>query len=382
MATTFVYDDLKTKYGGFVYPVALVKIEGEDFASNKAGLAVSDIEVEMTSGFEASIATFWIYNSYDQTARSFRFDDIKSWIYIGSSVTIGLGYDSTAREIFQGFISGVRFVYPERGTPGVEVTAMDVKGIMMSGTYSKQLTATTYSAAVKEILEKTAYAKLKSGGIISSINITDTPDKSASAGGSSESDRTIEMVCESDYEFVVKAAKKFNYEFFTVGGDVYFRKARSNTEVLIELGPEDGFRSFEIGYDITGLVETVEVRGMDAGKSKAISQTQKLQNKISQGSKAKALLSKSEKVYIDPTVASATEAGYRADYLASEISYRFGTLEAELIGLPEMTVGRFIEIKNLGTAVSNTFYVVNVRHIMDSDQGYVTRVTGKAASMK
>ena len=39
-------------------------------------------------------------------------------------------------------------------------------------------------------------------------------------------DKTVEMVAESDYEFVVKAAKKYNYEFFVSGGNVYFRKAK------------------------------------------------------------------------------------------------------------------------------------------------------------
>lgn len=378
---SFVYDDLKTKYGHFTYPVSVVKIGGKDFADNKADLAISDVEVELSSGFEASIATFWIYNCYDQVACQFQFDDIKSYIYMGSSVAIGLGYGSTAREVFRGFISGVRFVYPRTGVPGVEVTAMDVKGIMMSGSYSKQLTATSYSGAVKEILQKTAYTKMKSSDIITSLDIADTPDAS-SLGSSSKDERTIEMVCESDYEFVVKAAKKFNYEFFTVGGVVYFRKAKSNTEVLIELGPGDGLRSFEVGYDITGLVESVEVRGMDAGKSSAITKTQKLQNTISKGSKAKSLLSKTEKVYIDPTIASATEAGYRAAYLAEDISYRLGTLEAETVGIPELTPGRFVKIRNLGTAASNTFYVVNVRHIMDSERGYLTRITGKAASIQ
>ncbi|MCC8162092.1 MAG: hypothetical protein LIO86_02725 [Lachnospiraceae bacterium] len=372
---SFTYASLKTKYENFAYPVAVLKIGGKDLAENQAGLAGSDIEVEMTSGFEAAAATFWIYNCYDYINSEFLFDAISQYIYMGSSVVISLGYGSSAREVFRGFISGVRFAFQEGGVPGVEVSAMDVKGIMMNGSYSKQLTATKFSGAVKEILQKTAYSKLKSDDIITSLDVTDTPDQAAD-------DRTIEMVCESDYEFVVKAAKKYNYEFFSVGGTVYFRKARSNPELLMELGPGNGLRSFEISYDFTGLVETVEVRGMDVGKSEAISSKEKLQNKISQGSKAKSLLSKSEKVYIDPTVTSVTEAGYRAKYLAEDISYRLGTLEAEFIGMPELVPGRFLKIQSLGTAVSNTFYLVTVRHIMDSDRGYITKVVGRAAKME
>lgn len=378
------YQELKKKYEDFSHPILHMQINGKDFSENKAGLQISDVEVEMTSGFEASIATFWIYNCYDRITCEFAFDDLKKYICMGSCVVISMGYAGCAREIFRGFISGVNFVFRQEDIPGVEITAMDVKGIMMAGNYSRQLKATSFSEAVKEILDKTAYVRLQSNEIITGLEITDTPDHDrtgGAGGGEKASDRTLEMVCESDYEFVVKAAKKYNYEFFSVGGTVYFRKAKNNTELLMEAAPGDGLQSYEIGYDFTGIVQQVEVRGMDAGKSKLISSSKKLNNKLSQGNKAAPLVKGSQKVYIDPTVTSREEADYRAGYLAEDISYRLGTLEAQFIGLPELTPGRFMKIKGLGTAVSNTFYLVTVRHIMD-DRGYITKVTGKAASME
>lgn len=378
------YQGLKKKYEDFAHPILHIQINGKDFSRNKSGLQISDVEVEMTSGFEASIATFWIYNCYDRITCEFAFDDLKKYICMGSCVVISMGYGVCVREIFRGFISRVNFVFRQEEIPGVEITAMDVKGIMMSGNYSRQLRASSFSEAVKEILDKTAYVRLQSNEIITKLEITDTPDHEQAAGaggGEKASDRTIEMVCESDYEFVVKAAKKYNYEFFSIGGTVYFRRAKNNTELLMEASPGDGLQSYEIGYDFTGLVQRVEVRGMDVGKSKLISASRKLNNKLSQGNKAAPLIKNSQKVYLDPTVTSKEEADYRAGYLAEDISYRLGTMEAQFIGLPELTPGRFMKIKGLGTAVSNTFYLVTVRHIMD-DRGYITKVTGKAASME
>ena len=382
---SFDYNSLKTEYDNFHYPIVSITVNGKEFSENKKKLGVSDIEVEMTSGFEASIATFWIYGAYDREQHRFIFDDMKSYMLLGSSVVIHMGYGSQVREVFRGFIAKVNFAVPADDMPGVEVTAMDVKGMMMSGSYSRQLLATSSSDAVNEILQQTAYVKMQSNEIITGLEITATPDKNPTGGtsqGTKASDKTIEMVGESDYEFVVKAAKKFNYEFIAIGGVVYFRKAKDNPEILIETGPGRGLRSYGIEYDITGQVETIEVRGMDVGTSKQISATQKLQNKLSQGSKAKALLKKSKKVYIDPTVSSQEEAGYRASYLAEDISYRFGTLEAEFIGLPELTPGRFIKVSGLGTGADNIFYLTTVRHIMDGEEGYVTRVVGKAAGMQ
>ncbi len=397
---TFTFDSLKKQYSNFSYPRALVQINGKDIADNKKGLAVSDLEIEVTCGFEASLATFWIYGGYDRVATQFQFDDMKSYILLGSSVMIGLGYGSSVREVFRGFIARVNYSFREGEIPGVEITAMDVKGMMMAGNYSRQLTASYFSDAVQEILQQLVYTKMQANQIITSVNITDTPDKALAAsagggaeglgagaasggalgeGGASASDRTIEMVCESDYEFVVKAARKFNYEFFAVGGAVYFRKAKSDTEILMETGPGRGLRGYEVEYDITGQVETIEVRGVDVSKAKLITASQKLKNKLSQGSKAKPLVSKSKRVYIDPTISSQEDAGYRASYLAEDISYRLGTLEAEFIGLPELTPGRFIKLGDVGTGASNTFYVMNVRHILDSERGYITYVTGKAA---
>lgn len=377
----FNYQALKKKYEDFAHPIMHIELNGKDFSKNKDGLQVSDIEVEMTSGFEAALATFVIYNCYNRESCEFRFDALKKYICMGSCVVISMGYGTCVREIFRGFISRVNFIFRQDEIPGVEITAMDVKGIMMAGNYARQLKATCFSDAVKEILNKTAYVRLQSNDVITKVEISDTPDKRPTNSEDKASDQTIEMVCESDYEFVVKAAKKFNYEFFSIGGVVYFRKAKQNRELLLEASPGEGLRSYEISYDFTGIVEQVEVRGMDVGKSKMISASQKMKNKLSFGNKAKPLIKKSQKVYIDPTITSKEEASYRADYLAEDISYRLGTLEAEFIGLPELTPGRFLKVAGLGSAVSNTFYLVTVRHVMD-DRGYFTKVIGKTASME
>ena len=377
----FNYQTLKKKYENFAHPILHIELNGKDFSKNKEKLQISDIEVEMTSGFEAALATFVIYNCYNRESCEFRFDVLKKYICMGSCVVISMGYGTSVREIFRGFISRVNFIFRQDEIPGVEITAMDVKGIMMAGNYARQLKATCFSDAVKEILNKTAYVRLQSNDVITKVEISDTPDKRPTGGEEKASDQTIEMVCESDYEFVVKAAKKFNYEFFSIGGVVYFLKAKQNRELLLEASPGEGLRSYEISYDFTGIVEQIEVRGMDIGKSKMISASQKMKNKLSLGNKARPLIKKSQKIYIDPTITSKEEASYRADYLAEDISYRLGTLEAEFIGIPELTPGRFLKVTGLGNAVSNTFYLVTVRHVMD-DRGYLTKVTGKAASME
>ena len=379
----FAYDLLTEDYDNFTNPLAIITINGKNFSENKKGLAISDVEVEMTSGFAASIASFWIYGGYSREQSRFLFDDMKNYILLGSCVVIHLGYENQVREVFRGFIAKVNFSFQADGIPGVQITAMDVKGVMMSGSYSRQLLAKYFSDAVKEILRQTEYTTMQSNGIITKIEITDTPDKPPAGSDRQQNanDRTIEMVGESDYEFVVKAAKKYNYEFFTVGGTVYFRKAKDNPEILLEIGPGKGLLGYEVVYDITGQVESVEVRSTDAGKARQISKSQKINSKYSQGSKAKAILAKSKKVHTDNTISSKEDAEYRLSYLVEDISYQLGMLKAEFIGLPELTPGRFLKVDGLGTAVDNTFYLTTIRHIMNAENGYITRVTGRAATM-
>ena len=372
---SYTYEDLKKEYDDFDNPVVVLTVNNKDFKNNKNGFVISDIEIELTCGYEASIATFCIYNVFEDDSSKFLTNDLKKYICLGSTIEIALGYAASARLVFCGFIAKVNFFYEKGNVPGVKITAMDIKGLMMANNYSKQLTSNTYSGAVREIFNKNAYLAMNAGQIIKNIHISDTPDMGASE------DRTIEMVCESDYEFVVKAAKKYNFEFFTEQGDVYFRKAKSNNEILLDLSPQSGIKEFDVEYDITGLVAQIEARGMDNGNAKVINAKKSFNNKISIGNKAKKYIKKSEKVYLDPSIYSKQEAENRVNYLMEEMSYRFGTFECTCIGLPEIVPGRFVKLDAIGYPPENKFYIVTVRHRLSQDYGFETYIVGKAADI-
>lgn len=374
---SYKYEDLKKIYHDFEHPVAVLKVGDKDFADNKNAWILNDIEVELTCGFEASIAVFCIYNVFSKYTSTFEFDGLKKYIQLGQKAELSLGYLDQTRTVFIGVITRVEFIYENEEQPYVRVTAMDVKGIMMACGFSKQLKAENYSDAVKEIFTRTAYNKMQQYGMLS-LEIDDTPDKQASE---KDAAKTIEVLNESDYEFVVRAAKRYNFEFFAHCDTVYFRKAKKNKEILMELGPGTGLLGFDIGYDITGLVEEVEVRGMDTGKAKAIQAKEKIKNKISTGSHAKALLKGSIKVHTDPSVTSKAEAQNRAEFLAEQIAYRFGSMDCKSIGLPELAPGRYIRIAALGTAVENLFYLQTVRHVLCQGEGFRTYLEGKTCAI-
>ena len=376
------YDKLKSKYYEFANPRAKIEVDGKEFTGENGDMIVNDIHIELVSGFEASIATFRIYNVYDAESGEFRYDEISKQIVLGKSVVISLGYLNNLEKVFVGFIAGVDFCYEGEGhLPYIEVSAMDIKGIMMGGSYASQCTTDHYSGAVKEIFNRTAYQNLKSGGGYTDCRVDETADKKTGGDKNKVSDYTVEMVSESDYDFVVKAAKKFNFEFFVDRGRIYFRKAKSNTTTLMTIGSGKGLRKFNVGYSLTGLVATVEARAMDAGQGKLITAKEKYPEagkSISTGNQAKKLLGDGTKVYIDPTIKSQSQAEARAAALKEQMSYRLGNLEGTCVGLPDLVPGRFIKLSGLGGPTENRFYLTEVVHDFDDQRGFETRVTGCA----
>ncbi len=378
--TTHNYDNLKSKYGEFSYPMVKLIIGGKDFAENNSQLVLSDLEVDLSVGMEASIVNFRIYNSFDGENGAYLFDKVKPYILLGSDIKVSLGYADKLTQVFIGFISQVEFVSRPGDPHHVEVTAMDAKGMMMSNCYARQMQSTSYGQAVKEIFGKPLYQKMQSFGIITGIKVTDTPDKEE--GDKKPTSYSVEMVSESDYEFVVKAAKRFNYEFYVDNGTVIFRKAKNEKpDCLLSVGIGRGLIYYNVSYDITGLVKSVEVRGMDTAKGTVVTAVSSSSNKTSMGNKTKTLIAQSQKIYIDPNAITKKAAKQRADSLMADISYRFGQLRGECIGIPELKPGFNIEISGMGKPVDNQFYLTNVRHTLSDQDGYRTIITGKAAAL-
>lgn len=377
----YTYSALESKYNRFIHPVIDIVINEKSINGGKRRFGISNVSIDLTVGFEASQAVFSIYNAFDYDDKEFEFDMVKDFVLIGSPVQIYLGYELELTEVFRGVITKVSFLMEEGDIPNIQVTAMDVKAVMMANRYSRMLKATNYTDAVKEIFGQPVYEGLHNSGVIVGYEIKDTPDylPASPGGGSQETDTMIELAGESDYEFLVRSAKKFNYEFFVLGGRVYFRQAKCDTENQISIDSGAMIKRMSVDYDISGLVEKVEVRGLDVSKAKVIKGTKKNSNKLSQGNKVKSLISGTQFVYIDPTVMSQSDASFRASSLMEDISYRYGSLELEINGLPELLPGKFIKIDGLGKAVSNSFYVQNIRHSMTSKGEFVTRISGKAA---
>ncbi len=86
-------------------------------------------------------------------------------------------------------------------------------------------------------------------------------------------------------------------------------------------------------------------------------------------------------MYVDHTVTSKIEASRRADYLFDTMSYKYGELDMEIMGIPEIVPGRFIELQDFGGVINNVFYVTAIHHKLDTTGRYTTRIVGQANSL-
>lgn len=377
------YAGLQEKYYGFSNPRASVVLGGRALDSAGKGMVVDEVHVELTSGYEASMASFRIYDVFDPSSGQFFFSRLKKEALLGNSVELSLGYLDRLERVFVGFVSGVAFGFESQDLPYIEITALDVKGVMMGGSYAAALTAATYSAAVKEVLQRTGEGRLQQmGGITEPPDVSSTPDADLPDLTAKSSPITVEMVGESDYEFVVRAAKRFNFEFFVDRGKVIFRPAKSDASVLMKLSNGAGLRSFRMEYSLNSVVGKIEARAMDPGAGKVISSSSSFNNTLSTAGKAKQLMGKGAKVYVDASIQSREDAEARVKSLMEKMSYRLGSLESDSVGIPDLLPGRFVEVEGFGTPVDNRFYLTAVTHDFSSDGGFVTQLRGCADQVR
>lgn len=375
----YTYEELSRKYGAFGQPGIHIICEGKSFDENEDGLIIGEAEIELTSGFEASQAVYRIFGCTDSTTGEFLFEKMKPYILLGSLVSVELGYGDELEEVFRGFIARVQFVSDENEFPYTEVNVMDIKGVMMLFGRGGGLQSVNYGDAIKEILGAEIYRGMEEKGLLEKKRISAGPEKDA---GQEQEEQKLEVLWESDYDFAVNGAKKYNYEFFTEPGAVIFRKAGEGAGELLTLEPGRGIVSFSASYDIRGIVREIEIRGADSETGGLITAVKKCSGKFSYGNRTESLLAHSRRVCLDASLSGKTEAAVRADALAGQMASGFGRLECDCIGIPELKPGNYVALHGFGQGADNKYYITQVRHILSEEQGYITRLTGQAGSVQ
>ena len=347
MSVTTDSSKLENKYGNFRVPAVRIKSSGSELVSS-LGLTVLELSAELSLE-SAGMAVIKIAAAYDVKSHSFT-SKIKNAFKLGTIIDIETGYLSTTEAVFKGYVAGLGIEYGE--TPLLVVKLMDARKLMMSGGIRRQIYEDkNYSDIFKKVMG--AYSKLCSVVCDATSDNLETP----------VSQNT------NDYNFVTNeliGTGKSDREFFVLLDKAYFRTPAKNKTPIMKIEPGKELFSFSMMADY--LDTEINVIGYDPLKCKDISAKEKAKTS---GTYSAVLTPTPSQFYFDPDADTESKAKGRAQALARIEEQNSCFAEGEMIGVPEIVPGRYLEIKNLDEMADKKYYLTEVRHII-SEHKYTT----------
>lgn len=362
MSVTTSFKKLQKKYGNFNAPTIEVEVGSTKLIAGKK-LQITQLEVELTSGYEASGASFVVAGCYE--GKKTDFSDAVDKIQIGEKISISAGYIKT-EEIFIGYINQIDYCLGTSAEiASIRVECMDAKGLLMKNRRLEFFDKKKPGDLVREILMDKPV-----GSYLTGIDISAGPQE----------DVPLRTNMQTDYDIIVEQANKQGFEFFIVQGKAYFRERRKVTSTIMSIDLGDGLFSARLSLSGQSLVKSVEVRSIDENNGKLVNGKANISGSFSQGSSASKMLGSSKQVFYEAGVADNAEAMRRAEARVETMAENFGTIECECLGIPEIGPGRYIQVNKLSKVMNQKYYITYVRHTID-DSGFHTVFRGGLKSL-
>lgn len=365
---------LSSRYGNFYAPAFAVRLGNDDLTRDLL-LAVSQVEVDLVLGDPARFS-FTIVNSFSFKTRTFitgRGASVLDLLKFGAEVSISMGYGDakTVPLMLSGMITEISTSFPESGSPELVIAGYDHAHPLTKGKKARTWTKAFDSDAVDEIA---SYHNLNA-------DIQRTRQKHPQ----------IEQNQENDFEFLKKLADRNHFELFVdEKKTLHFRKPNDTAAAVVRLAWGEGLISFKPVANLARQIAKVEIYGWDVKNKKEIvgvaaagQESGKEAQVKSAGERAKAFVKNPDKqpvLRLRQPVFSRAEADQRAEAALNERAKEFLTGDAEAIGLPEIRPDRNVQLDNLGSPFSKTYYVQQSTHKIDSN-GYRTRFKVKETAL-
>lgn len=344
MTETYTYDSLAQRYGNFCVPLIKIKVAGKDVVSTSR-ISVVDFRAVLSLD-AASTVVVKLDGLYREDRHEFD-SEVKGYFVLGSIVEIEIGYLSSSRNIFKGFVAmlGMEFIK----APLLVVTLMDVRRLMMSSGSKYMLhEVKNYSDAFRTIMGK--YSKL------CTVEIDATEDNL---------EKPVSQT-QNDYLFVKEQLIKsgrVDREFFVLGNKAYFRKPRKVSQPIITLEYGRGLLAFKSDEEYRDV--DIVVIGYDSNAQTAIEGTAS----VGKNKNQKSLLGETPVYTVtDPWIDTQKRADEKAQSIADRKKWGTKGGQGITIGLPELVPGRFICVKSLEKECeSRHYYLKNVVHEINGE---------------
>jgi hypothetical protein len=353
----FTYDGLSKKHGAFSTPDCEISIGGKDL--EKQGMLITQLEVDLTVGYEAGGCVFTVGNGFDPKTSVFTSGWLDSILVPGKSAEIKLGYSDSRVTVFYGYVNSVTCQFDSEEGVEIFVSCLDAKGAMMAGASQMFWGEKKMDQVVKGIFDK--YGSLGNTTKIDTIPANYLEKQNFFSN------------CQTDYEYLVSIARRINFEFFVSRKEIRFVKRRSITASAITLKWGESLISFSREVSLAGQLKDVSVIGLNELEGKNI--IGKATDVTKTGTKASSAVwdkinKWNEKIY-DSSVKSEKEAKALAGSILEERLMDFVSGNGECMGMPELEPGRFLKIEGCGAA-NGSYYIKKVRHVLD-ESGFTTK---------
>lgn len=345
----------------FAHPKAVVKIGGSPL---NGAYRPNDFQIALSASFQAGFCRFKLEKAFvftdDCTAIALD-AALQNNIALGKKVEIQLGYgDAAATTVFVGYIDAVYTDYDARFGVSLTLECLDAKGVMMNSVHSEQKVGLKkYSAAIEDVLN--AYTSL----------IAET----AIDGDDDDIETPIEQHNESDYDFIVRLARKLNCLFYLQGGKAVLAKRTglsSAAAVSYKIG--EYVEAFKMQLSLKNKVSSVTVRANDEkDPAQAVAGSASSYQKLTEDGSAQTsafssiLPQRAARVVIDPTVTSNAQAQARAEAILYELYADLMTGSILTPGIPDVFPGQTVSVDGFGSPYDKKYFVRRVTHTLKDD---------------
>src|SRR5262245_58013425 len=343
-------------------PTFDIKVNGAPLPLQTAA-HVSSIVVEQDMGMP-SMFSFQLTGSDDQKQDVPWIDD--TVFSVGNAAEIKLGYGDQLDTLMKGEIAGIEPSYSVERLAHLQVRGFDRLHRLTRGKKSR------------------TYADQKDSEIASKI-ATDA-GLTADAEDSSVTLKHVYQHNQTDLEFLLVRAARINYELSVDGTTMKFRKRANGESAVFTMSLLDGLLEFRARLSSASQVTDVFVRGWSIQDKKEVVGHASVGDAASMGGQqtgpdaVNSSFGTIERLIASDPIETQAEADQIAKAKLEELALGYVTGEGRCQGRTDMRAGQVIELKDIGTRFSGSYYVTGVEHRYTKRNGYVTHFKARRNS--
>ncbi len=367
---SYQFSSLEKKYSGFISPTFKIQVGSYKLDSSK--VPVSFLEVNITTESKAGTCSFAVEAMYNYETGVWA-DGFLDKIDVGMTVQVEIGYASSQKRVFYGYVDRYQIDYSSESAPRLQVSCMDGMGLLMSNSEKLDFGKRSTTDVVKELV-----GECQSEKAIESSKVDTLPKF--------EGQFVKEKAC-SNYDFLCQLAEMCFVSFCIIDGQLIFANLMKNSSPIVELQMGRSLISFNksVGFNrqTVGSVTVISTGtpNKEEVRAEANTPSQFGDSGGQTGAQKWKALGGTNKDVVMNFLKSADECKVIAQNILDSMSLGFVSGSGRCLGIPELIPGRYVKIGGLDKETNGSYYVTDVKHTF-TESGYFSEFSVKGFRSK